>query len=199
MIKTLFLKRKLVETARKCYHSRLQTGTGGNFSARLGTGAMLVKTSGNSFGDCSSKEIIVTDFSGGILKGKGNPSREVKLHGYLYSNFPGIHAVIHCHSPWAISWSLTKQDLPMVTKHFRLKIGEPLKNFDIDEPVVPEDRFDEIGKYLTEHKAEGFLLAGHGLVALGKNVEEALYLAELIEETAKICILNRLIEGGDAG
>ncbi len=197
MIRALIFKRKLVEAARKCYNSGLQTGTGGNFSARLETDAMLVKTSGNSFGDCTLKGIIVTDFSGNILKGKGKPSREVKLHGYLYKSLPGINSIIHCHSPWAISWSLTKKDLPMDTKHFMLKIGEPLKNFNIAEPVVPESKFEEIGKYIAEHEINGFLLAGHGVVAFGKNTDEALYLLELIEETAKVCILNRLIKGGE--
>lgn len=75
---------KLVIASKRAYNRGIQTGSGGNVSARIpGTETMLVKASGGSLGDCSPEGFLITDFEGNLIEGTGKPTREALLHGYI--------------------------------------------------------------------------------------------------------------------
>ena len=109
---------KLVIASKRAYNRGIQTGSGGNVSARIpGRNMMLVKASGGSLGDCTPEGFLITDFDGNLIEGNGKPTREALLHGYIYKLRPDVNAVVHVHSPYAIGWSSTKKDLLFVTWH----------------------------------------------------------------------------------
>ena len=184
----------LIEAAARAYRRGIQTGSGGNLSARIpGKDLMVVKPSGISFIDCNEKNLVVTDFDGKVVAGSGKPSREALLHGVLYRNVPSIGGVVHCHSPWATSWSFSKQDLPLVTHHARMKFGVPVITLDIDAPVVPLEEMPKIISLFEKYPTlPAFLLVAHGIVAVGKNVLDAENVAEMVEETAQIAWLREI-------
>ena len=83
--KVLEIAEKLVIASKRAYNRGIQTGSGGNVSARIpGTETMLVKASGGSLGDCTLEGFLITDFDGKLIKGNGKPTREALLHGYIY-------------------------------------------------------------------------------------------------------------------
>jgi len=184
----------LIEAATRAYRRGIQTGSGGNLSARVpGKDLMVVKPSGISFIDCNQENLVVTDFDGKVVAGSGKPSREALLHGVLYRNVPSIGGVVHCHSPWAISWSFSKKDLPLVTHHARMKFGVPIATLDIDAPVVPLEEMPKVISLFEKHPTlPAFLLVAHGVVAVGKNVLDAENVAEMVEETAQIAWLGEI-------
>ncbi len=184
----------LIEAAARAYRRGIQTGSGGNLSARIpGQDLMVVKPSGISFIDCTEKNLVVTDFDGKVVAGSGKPSREALLHGVLYRNVPTIGGVVHCHSPWATSWSFSKQDLPLVTHHARMKFGVPIATLDVDAPVVPSEEMPRVIGLFEKHPTlPAFLLVAHGIVAVGKNVLDAENVAEMVEETAQIAWLREI-------
>ena len=188
------IEKDLIEAAARAYRRGIQTGSGGNLSARIpGKDLMVVKSSGTSFIDCNESNLVVTDFEGRVVAGNRKASREVLLHGVLYRNVPSIGGVVHCHAPWAISWSFSRQDLPLVTHHVRMKFGVPVATLDIDAPVVPPEAMPKIvGLFEERPTLPAFLLVGHGIVAVGKNVLAAEHVAELVEETAQIAWLREL-------
>ena len=188
------IEKDVIEAAARAYRRGIQTGNGGNLSARLpGRDLMVVKPSGVSFIDCNESNLVDTDFDGKVVAGSGKASREALLHGVLYRNVPSIGGVVHCHAPWAISWSFSRQDLPLVTHHARMKFGVPVATLDIDAPVVPPEAMPKIVELFAEHPTlPAFLLVGHGIVAVGKHVLAAEHVAELVEETAQIAWLGRL-------
>jgi len=188
------VEKDLIEAAARAYRRGIQTGSGGNLSARVpGKDLMVVKPSGISFIDCNQENLVVTDFDGKMVAGNGKPSREALLHGVLYRNVPSIGGVVHCHSPWAISWSFSKKDLPLVTHHARMKFGVPIATLDIDAPVVPMEEMPKVTSLFEKHPTlPAFLLVGHGIVAVGKDVLSAENVAELVEETAQIAWLSEL-------
>lgn len=116
----LLVAKDLVIACDRVYNRKLQTGSGGNVSARIpGTDHMLVKASGGSMGDCVvdveqgiMKGFVVCDFDGNLITGdglpEGKPTKEATLHGYIYKVCPKVNAVVHVHSPYAIAWSSTK-------------------------------------------------------------------------------------------
>jgi len=188
------VKKDLIEAATRAYRRGIQTGSGGNLSARVpGKDLMVVKPSGISFIDCNQENLVVTDFDGKVVAGSGKPSREALLHGVLYRNVPSIGGVVHCHSPWAISWSFSKKDLPLVTHHARMKFGVPIATLDIDAPVVPLEEMPKVISLFEKHPTlPAFLLVAHGVVAVGKNVLDAENVAEMVEETAQIAWLGEI-------
>lgn len=186
----------LVVASKRAYNRGIQTGSGGNVSARIpGTETMLLKASGGSLGDCTPEGFLITDFDGNLIEGQGKPTREALLHGYIYKLRPDIHAVVHVHSPYAIGWSSSKKDLPLVTWHSQLKNPADYPTLDVHAAMVrPEDVWMVEEMFQNIPTISAFLLADHGVVAMGKNPLEAEHAAELVEETAKVAILNKLVE-----
>jgi len=186
----------LVIASKRAYNRGIQTGSGGNVSARiLGTESMLVKASGGSLGDCTPAGFLITDFDGKVIEGQGKPTREVLLHGYLYKLRPDINAVVHVHSPYAIGWSSSKKDLPLVTWHSKLKHPSDYPTLDVHAAMVRPEDFPLVEEMFKKTPTiSAFLLANHGVVAMGKDPLTAEHTAELVEETAQIAILDKLVE-----
>lgn len=184
------LRSDLLGVTKLCYASRMQTGNGGNLSARVpGSDHMVVKASGAAFSTSEPEDMVIADFDGSLVEGKKKPSRESLLHGALYRAFPGLGSIVHCHSPWATGWAATLRPLPHATYHSAIKLGSLIPVFDTGSYVVPESFFPKIIAALrADAKTKAFLLKGHGQVALGTTPFEAFYNAELVEETAHIAI-----------
>lgn len=190
---------ELTLAAGRAYNRGIQTGSGGNLSARVpGKNMMIVKSSGGSFIDCDEEGSgwIITDFDGTPLAGqKGKPTREVVLHGGLYKAVPRIGSIVHCHSPWSIVWSYSKKDLPMTTWHCQLKFGTPLPVIDVKSPMVPLEEMQAIvGLFRNNPDLPAFMLVGHGVVAVGKTAVDAEHTAEMVEETAMVTVLKSISE-----
>jgi len=191
------LLENLALAAHRAYSRGIQTGSGGNLSSRVGDNLMLVKSSGGSFADCDAtgNGFVLTDLDGEVQEGfPGKPTREVFLHGLMYKLRPDVNGIVHSHSPWAITWSFTKKELPMITQHLKLKFKSPIPVIDIDSPMVrPEDEEQITELFRKTSRLPAFILVGHGVVALGKDALEAEHNAELVEETAQIAVLHALM------
>ncbi len=188
----------LEKAAHRAYTRGIQTGSGGNLSSRInGQNLMLVKGSGGSFADCNSagEGFVLTDLFGEVvLETSDKPTREAFLHGLLYQINSEIGGVMHSHSPWSISWSFTKKQLPMITQHLKLKFGCEIPVIDIPSPMVRLEDGPIIEALFKENpKLPAFILVGHGVVAVGKDVLEAEHNAELVEETAQISVINLVL------
>ena len=157
---------------------------------------MLVKASGGSLGDCSPEGFLITDFEGNLIEGTGKPTREALLHGYIYKLRPDIQAVVHVHSPYAIGWSSSKKDLPLVTWHFKTeKIRRDFLHWMYMLQWYVRRMCLWWKKCLKKTpNIQAFLLADHGVVAMGKDPLTAEHTAELVEETAQVAILDKIVE-----
>lgn len=191
----LEIYKDLTTAAHRAYKRGIQTGSGGNLSEKIPDNkGMIVKSSGGSFIDCTEEGggWICMEYSGKLFPGEaGKPTREWVLHKVLLENIDRCAAVVHTHSPYVIAWADKHEFLPMVTWHSSLKIGCEIPVFDIPSAVVPELEAWKILDQLTSNeKLPAVILKGHGLVALGENAVAAEHLAELLEETAQIAILQ---------
>lgn len=189
----------LTIAAHRAYKRGVQTGSGGNLSACIqGENIMVVKSSGGSFSDCTDMGCgwIAMNYEGEVLDGEeGKPTREWKLHSILLRYLKGCNAVVHTHSPYTIVWGHYNNSLPMVTWHSDLKIGQSIPVLDIPAAIVPEDESYKILKMFQDNtKLPAVVLKGHGIVAVGKSAVEAEHTTELIEETAKIAVLQKLLK-----
>ncbi len=186
------LAEALVAQAHKFYALKLQISDGGNVSLRIpGTERMIVKGSNADFGSLGLNALAVTDFYGRAAEGCVKPSKESLLHGAMYRAFPGVGAVMHCHSPWATAFAANHGALSFATHHARLKLGDFCPVFDTQSYVVPEEHFPAILSAMEQYpRMRAFLLRGHGQVAWGETIRDAAMTAELVEETAMIALLS---------
>jgi L-fuculose-phosphate aldolase/L-ribulose-5-phosphate 4-epimerase len=185
------LREQLVRAARRAYESGLQSGNGGNLSARApGEQIILIKPSGTSFGEITEENLVAVDLEGRVIGGSGRPSRELQTHLEIYRLRADVNGILHSHSPWAIACAELFSQLPLHAYHARDKIGEiPILDIDAhaDEQVVAGVR-----ALLEENpNAKAFIQRRHGIFAMAENIMLAEHHAELVEETAQIAWLVR--------
>lgn len=191
------LRRELAATARFVYDRGLQTGNGGNLSARLpGTEIMIIKPSGGSFAECDEHTWIVCDLDGHVLEGEGKPSSEYPVHAYIYRTSARVNCVIHTHDPYMITCSnLFEQEVPVHAHHSPMKLGSPIPVLRVETPGITADDLWRVGAQLERHpKLGGFLHMKHGGFALGETCKKALYNAELMRETCQVAFLMYLAQ-----
>lgn len=183
--------------AERAHHAGLQTGTGGNLSVRIpGTETMLIKARGGSFADLQAPDIVHVDFEGTVLAGSAKPSRELQSHALLYRKCPDAGAVFHSHSPWSIACAARFDAVPLVTLHMELKLGLiPVMS---SEGHADGKMIEDLGEFLAANAhIRAFIHRRHGIFSLASNIGEAEMQAELVEECAKIAMIE-VISGGKA-
>ena len=193
--------KELTIAAHRAYTRGIQTGSGGNLSARLSNNrGMIVKSSGGSFIDCDEGGTgwIAMEYSGKLLRGeKGKPTREWVLHKILLEHIQKCGAVVHTHSPYLVAWADQHEKLPMITRHSQLKVDCEIPVLDIPAAVVPEREALHILELFNKNdKLPAIILKGHGVVAIGNNAIEAEHMVELLEETAQIAVLQYILNLG---
>jgi len=180
------VKKELLACARRAYTIGLQTGNGGNLSARLdGTEQVVIKGSGTSFGECSMDNLVTVNLDGEMIDGPGKPSREIRTHLAIYRLRPDVHGIFHSHSPWAIAYAEDADEIQPLALHAQSKIGViPVLKVDGHADEAVEKAVVALLKTHADLKA--FVQAKHGIFGLARTITLAEHHAELVEETAQI-------------
>ena len=186
------VKKELLTCARRAYTIGLQTGNGGNLSARVaGTDTVVIKGSGHSFGECSMDNLVTVNLDGEIIEGPGKPSREIKTHLAIYRLRPDVDGIFHSHSPWAIAYAEDADAIVPLALHAQSKLGTiPILKVDGHADETVEKAVEALLKANPDLKA--FVQAKHGIFGLARTITLAEHHAELVEETAQIAWLVEL-------
>ncbi|MDO9391275.1 MAG: class II aldolase/adducin family protein [bacterium] len=164
--------------------------TDGNVSARLDGQRILITPSMLRKGDIRESQLLVTDLEGKVLAGRGKPSSEIKMHLYAYKMRPDVKAMVHAHPPFATAFAAAGLDLkaPLLPEVV-LTVGPvPLARY---ATPSTEEVPRSMAPLIKEHQA--LLLANHGVLALGRSLEEALQRMERVEHLAKISFLAQAL------
>jgi L-ribulose-5-phosphate 4-epimerase len=179
------LKSEFIKISREAYTRGLISGAGGNLSVRIpGTEQILIKPSGATFRE---PRLLLIDFKGNIIEGTGKPSIEQKLHIGIYTVRADVGAVIHTHSPAATAFAVVGKEVPMVTAPALIILKKcPLIGY---APPGSKKLAEYVVSTFKDTSVKTALLQNHGVIAVGKNLTDALNNADLLEDTAKIAIL----------
>lgn len=177
--------------AKSIFDRGLTGGSSGNISMRLSNGNLLVTPTGSSMGFLDPAKISLLDATGSHISGDA-PTKEVELHSAFYETRNSAGAVVHLHSTHSVALSVlpdTDPDnaLPPITAYGIMKLGKVklLPFFLPGDPAMG----DAVRGLLGKHSA--VLLANHGPVVAGKNLDAAVYAMEELEETAKLSLICR--------
>jgi L-fuculose-phosphate aldolase len=176
------LRGAVAAAALRLLEGGLLRGTAGNLSARSG-GLVAVTPSGVDYRRLDPGSVPVVDLDGRQVEAPLAPSSELPLHLAVYRARPDVGAVVHTHSRFATTFAVLGEELPAV--HYLLAhAGRRVR-------VAPYATFgsgelaDACVAALAGDRA--VLLANHGVVAVGADLERALLAAEAVEEVAELC------------
>lgn len=188
-----------MEAMRRCaaraFASGIQTGNGGNLSVRVADSeTMLIKAKGGSFADLGAENIVHVDFDGTVLDGGSPPSREFRSHALIYRMCPKASAVFHSHSPWSIACAARCERVPPVSMHMEMKLGGiPVM---LAEGHADARMVEELAAFLAANPGiSAFIQRRHGIFSMAADIAEAEMQAELVEECAKIALLELMSTG----
>ncbi len=111
---TLDLRRQLIDTARRMAAVGLNRGTAGNLSVRAlenGENGFLITPTGMAYGELAPEDIVFMRFDGSAA-GHRQPSSEWRFHRDIYAARPQAGAVLHAHSPFAVSLACLRRGIP---------------------------------------------------------------------------------------
>jgi len=183
--------RTLCDLCRSLFERGYSIGGAGNVSVRIDGGGFLVTPTGGSLGRLTPADLAEIGAHGEVVAGP-KPSKEFSFHKALFDVRPDAGAIVHLHSTYLTALACL-EDLPQdnalrpFTPYYVMRVGYL--------PVIPYHRpgAAEIGRDLANaaraHPVNAFLLASHGAVVLGKNIEEAVNNAEELEETARLAFI----------
>ena len=185
------LRESICSIAASMFARGLTAGSSGNISARLGDGRLLLTPTGSSFGDLDPARLSLFDGSGRFLSGDA-PTKELPLHAAFYETRGGrTGAVVHLHSTHSVAVSLLPDIdpdcvFPPLTAYSVMRLGrvKMLPYFRPGDPAMGDAVRGLAGK------RSAILLAHHGPVVAGKDLEAAAYAMEEFEETARLALLT---------
>jgi L-fuculose-phosphate aldolase len=136
------------------------------------------------------EDLVVIDASGRKIRGERKPSSEMAMHLLIYEMRPDVDAVVHAHPPCATAYAAAGIPLnKALISEVVLALGcIPLAEY--GTPGTPE-LSDEIRPFIKNFDA--LLMANHGVVTYGANIEEAFNRMDTVEHFAKISIYTKIL------
>ena len=185
------LRDEICVLGKSMFDRGLTVGSSGNISARTGDGNWLMTPTNTCLGRLDPARISLVDAHGKTLAGD-KPTKESFLHLSMYSERPDAGAVVHLHSTHSVAVSVladtdAENPIPPITAYYVMKIGKLV----LLPYYAPGDMSlaNAVREVAGQHHA--ILLANHGPIVAGKNLQSAVYASEELEETAKLFLLLR--------
>lgn len=169
----------------------LVIGAWGNISQRMKKENLVVITpSGMPYCCLKMADIVVVDMEGRVVEGERRPSTEYLMHLEIYKKRWDVDAIVHTHSIYASSLAVARLPIPPILEDMVSLVGGEV-------PVTEYARAGtgELARAAAEKfdRSNAVLLANHGVVGVGNNLEEALMVCHIVEKAAQVYILSRTI------
>jgi len=185
------LREQISLLAKSMFDRGLTGGSTGNISARTEDGGLLVSPTGTSFGRLDPARLTRFDAKGQLISGD-QPTKEMPLHTAFYDTRSTAGAVVHLHACHSVAWSMMPEVdednfLPPLTPYAIMKLGKVklLPFFMPGDPAMGDAVRGLAGKRAA------VMLANHGPVVAGKDIEAACNAIEELEDTARLAMMMR--------
>lgn len=179
----------LIAAAQAMQPAGLNKGTSGNVSVRHGDGFYITPT-GMPYAQLVADDIPLMALDGSH-QGSRKPSSEWRFHRDLYAARPDVGAVLHAHSPFAVSLACLRRDIPPFHYMIARFGGDTIRC--ADYAIFGSEALSASAMAAMADR-KGCLLANHGLLVAGRDLDEALALAieleELCEQYWRACQLG---------
>ena len=182
----IIARENLLNTSKKLLTAGLNHGASGNCSCRDREGFLITPT-GIDSSKLTTDMMVRMNLSDALPQpeSKYQPSSEWQFHQAILEKYPEINAVVHTHSVFASTLSVLGQDIPAFHYMIAVAGGDSIR-------CAPYAMFgtkelsDNILEAIQDRKA--CLLSNHGLVAIGKDLNEAFNIAEEVEHLSRLFV-----------
>jgi len=189
------LRRQVVAVGLEAMERGVVHGTAGNMSVRdPASGLIAISPSGMPYPTVSPADVVIVDDQGEKIDGKRKPSSETPLHTMVMRARPDIAAIVHTHSHYSTVVSCIRPFLPPILTEVCLVVGEkvPVTRYGL---TGTPDFGESVVEVLTP-ETKAVILKNHGLICFGNDFDEALLIAEIVEEAAKVYVHALAANGG---
>ena len=183
----------VLRAAQAMHRDGLVVETSGNVSARVSDGArglIAITASGVPYPTMTLDDVVVVEHDGEPVLGDALPSTELLCHAAVYRARPDVGAVMHTHSTYASALAVAGVPIPPLIDEMVVMLGDSVQVADYAFPSTKE-LGESAAAALGERNA--VLLRNHGLIGVGKSVDDALKACRLAEHLAKVFVLARLL------
>ncbi len=168
------------------------SGTWGNISLRVDDEMMVITPSGRNYEDLTVEDIVPVNYRTLKYEGTIKPSSEYKLHAEIYKTRSKIHAVIHTHQMNASTVAAARREVPPILDDMAQIIGPTVR---VAEYALPNTKKLVRATVKALRGRYAALMANHGAVCIGRDMNEAFVVCEVLEKACKAFIEAEFLGG----
>ena len=188
MINAHRIKQDICEIGQRIYNKGFAAANDGNITVRISDNEVLCTPTMQSKGFLKPDDICLIDMTGKQLAGRKKRSSEALLHLEIYRQRADIKSVVHCHPPHATAFAVAREPIPQcVLPEVEVFLGD-----------VPITRYETPGGQAFAEtilpfvqKCNVIILANHGTVSFGEDVERAYWWTEILDAYCRILMLAK--------
>jgi L-fuculose-phosphate aldolase len=182
------LKQDMCEIGRRIYAKGFAAANDGNLTVRVGENEILCTPTMHCKGFLKPEDISLIDMTGKQLSGIKKRSSEALLHLEIYRQRPDVKSVVHCHPPHACAFAIAREPIPQcILPEVEVFLGDvPITKYETPGGQAFADTIQPFVK-----KTNIILLANHGTVSYGTDVEKAYWWTEILDAYCRMLLLSK--------
>jgi len=182
------LKQDICEIGRRIYAKGFAAANDGNITVRIGENEVLCTPTMHCKGFLKPEDISTVDMTGKQIAGTKKRSSEALLHLEIYKQRADVKSVVHCHPPHACAFAIAREPIPQcVLPEVEVFLGDvPITKY---ETPGGQAFADTVLPFVQ--KTNVIILANHGTVSYGENVERAYWWTEILDAYCRMLMLAK--------
>jgi len=186
------IRQDIIEGGLRLVKEGLVARTWGNISIRVDENNMLITPSGRSYEDLTPGDIVLVNYHTSKHEGSVKPSSEKELHCEIYRTRKKIHSVIHTHQMNASTVAAAQREVPPILDDMAQIIGPSVRVAAYALPSTKKITKKTVSALKGRNAA---LMANHGAVCIGRDLEEAFVVCQVLEKACKAFIEAEFLGG----
>ncbi len=185
-------KDMVLEAGKRLLKEGLVTRSWGNVSLRLDKRWMVVTPSGKRYEELLPEQMVLVDYHTMEYEGVFKPTSEASMHAAIFRARPEIGAVIHTHQVYATTVAVAGKEVPAIVDDQAQILGPSIK-----VTRYQRSNSDELAGEVVANLAgrNAVLIANHGAVCVGRNMDEAFVAAQILEKTCQVFMGAAMLGG----
>ena len=183
-------KQQICDIGQRIYNKGFAAANDGNITYRLNEHEVLCTPTMHSKGFLKPEDICLIDMQGKQLAGRKKRSSEALLHLQIYKERTDVKSVVHCHPPHATAFAIAREPIPQcVLPEVEIFLGDvPISRYETPGGQAFADTIIPLVK-----KSNVVVLANHGTVSWGEDVERAYWWTEILDAYCRMLMLAKSI------
>ncbi len=186
-------RKAMVAAGLKLVEQGLVSRTWGNISIKVNENEMLVTPSGKFYEDLAPEDMVLINFKTNEYDKSGiKPSSEFKMHSGIYNDRKEFNAIIHTHQMNASTCAAARREVPAILDDLAQIVGPSVRCADYALPSTKKIVKATVKAMRGRNAA---LMANHGAVCAGRDLNEAFVVCQVLEKACKAFIEAEFLGG----